>query len=946
MKFTLEDIARQQNYHDISEWHLPHIAAFSARKKLFEYQVNALHSITKILHRYYTSDNGKQLLRKDCTPPSTEFDPFNVYVQKKGNAERFKLLSKYYPVASEYSQGELINGYHFFNRACFWMATGSGKSLVIIKTIELLDHLQQNGLVDKKEILLLLPRDDLINQFHEQVEEFNSSRERKIDLVSLKDYDEDKRNPTLTQGIKVYFYRSDLLRDETKESILDYAAYDNGGDWRVFLDEAHRGEKHDSKMQDYVTILSRNGFLFNFSATFTDELDFATTCFNFNLQKFIGEGYGKNIYLSESYFRFSQAADELEDLEQQKQVLKSLITFAIVKKSRADNQGYPYHAPLLLTLVNSVNTEDSDLKMFFKKLEEIASEQLSDDLLQVLIAELQEEWAENKKFVFGEDELEVPPVIDLQLSDLREQVFHSSKRGRIEIVEGEKGKEIALKLETSEQFFALIKIGDTGKFKKEHLGENYLMSDAYHHASFFSALNESSTINILMGSRSFYEGWDSNRPNVVNFINIGKGNAKKFVLQALGRGLRIEPRQDERKRVGVLPLLETLFVYATNKSAIQSVVTAVDFEKKYQSGFDISLHENLGLFDLLVPVYAEQKQSAELRLKFSISNESKEKFCDYISCFGESELCLATNSSPELSDILKNCSTNGLFAIDNSNNFSNMNLLLKKLAVHINQTFKYVDGVDKIDNEIVHFKRVHAVVTTSEAEMLKEKVHKVASFDPSLPDEESLDRQFDAGELTRVEYRKLLKQLRNQSKAETFEKDNSILHIKHLANHYYLPLIHSDSESVRYIQHIIKTASERKFIIGLENHLNNATAIPDKWMFSKIDESLDDLHIPYLDRSRNCYRYFYPDFIFWINQSNRYKIVFVDPKGTAHADAYKKIDGFHAMFVGKNEQSKVFKYGHFDITVDLKLITENINDVPERYKDYCLPHGDFSFLDV
>jgi type III restriction enzyme len=26
-----------------------------------------------------------------------------------------------------------------------------------------------------------------------------------------------------------------------------------------------------------------------------------------------------------------------------------------------------------------------------------------------------------------------------------------------------------------------------------------------------------------MGSRSFYEGWDSNRPNVANFINIGVG---------------------------------------------------------------------------------------------------------------------------------------------------------------------------------------------------------------------------------------------------------------------------------------------------------------------------------------------------------------------------------------------------------------------------------------
>jgi len=52
-----------------------------------------------------------------------------------------------------------------------------------------------------------------------------------------------------------------------------------------------------------------------------------------------------------------------------------------------------------------------------------------------------------------------------------------------------------------------------------------------------------------MGSRSFYEGWDSNRPNIILFINIGKGtDAKKFVLQSIGRGVRIEPLPNKRRR--------------------------------------------------------------------------------------------------------------------------------------------------------------------------------------------------------------------------------------------------------------------------------------------------------------------------------------------------------------------------------------------------------------
>ncbi|MHB8280303.1 MAG: hypothetical protein ACYDIA_22015 [Candidatus Humimicrobiaceae bacterium] len=44
----------------------------------------------------------------------------------------------------------------------------------------------------------------------------------------------------------------------------------------------------------------------------------------------------------------------------------------------------------------------------------------------------------------------------------------------------------------------------------------------------------------MMGSRSFYEGWDSNRPNLLLFVNIGVGSdAKKFVLQSVGRGVRV-----------------------------------------------------------------------------------------------------------------------------------------------------------------------------------------------------------------------------------------------------------------------------------------------------------------------------------------------------------------------------------------------------------------------
>ena len=35
-----------------------------------------------------------------------------------------------------------------------------------------------------------------------------------------------------------------------------------------------------------------------------------------------------------------------------------------------------------------------------------------------------------------------------------------------------------------------------------------------------------------------------------------------------------------------------------------------------------------------------------------------------------------------------------------------------------------------------------------------------------------------------------------------------------------------------------------------------------------------------------------PDFIFWLQEGERYFIVFVDPKGTEHRDPDRKIEGY------------------------------------------------------
>jgi len=98
----------------------------------------------------------------------------------------------------------------------------------------------------------------------------------------------------------------------TKKKSLIFKINDNGGRWYILLDEAHKGDKEDSKRQILYSILSRNGFLFNFSATFTDPRDFATCAFNFNLSRFVEEGYGKHIYVSSAEISAFRGRDPLD----------------------------------------------------------------------------------------------------------------------------------------------------------------------------------------------------------------------------------------------------------------------------------------------------------------------------------------------------------------------------------------------------------------------------------------------------------------------------------------------------------------------------------------------------------------------------------------------------------------------------------------------------------
>jgi len=64
--------------------------------------------------------------------------------------------------------------------------------------------------------------------------------------------------------------------------------------------------------------------------------------------------------------------------------------------------------------------------------------------------------------------------------------------------------------------------------------------------------------------------------------------------------------------------------------------------------------------------------------------------------------------------------------------------------------------------------------------------------------------------------------------------------------------------------------------------------------------------------------------------------LFVDPKGTEHADGYRKIDGYSRIFeIGEQKQSRDFLYNGFIINTKLLLKPRRgIVGVLENYKRY------------
>jgi superfamily II DNA or RNA helicase len=951
------------------EWTTNDLARFSASKRLWDYQQRALRHALIALWKYQTGGETTAE-RKEAFARWYELNDIRPGGVEAGKAANVRLLDDYYPL-----EGGKLPYRHLVNRMNFWMATGSGKTLVIVKLLELLRSLMTREALPARDVLVLTHREDLLRQLRDHVAEYNAgSNGLHIRLRDLKEYPDVKRAGRSLLGheeMTVFTYRSDNLSDEQKDRIIDFRNYDNNGRWYVLLDEAHKGDKDDSKRQHIYSILSRDGFLFNFSATFTDPRDKLTTAAQFNLSDFILAGYGKHIAILKQENRAFKDKEDYTGDEKQRIVLQSLLMLAYVARMReklveAAEASY-YHRPLLIALVNSVNVEDADLKLFFGQLERIGRGAVDGAAFEQAKSELFEELQGKPEWLYESERFEVDYSVfnDLTLADVLRLVFNAEAPGAIEVLtRPSNDRELAFKLKNADAPFALIRIGNTAEWLKNFLVDSEVIK-GFDDEGYFERLNrDDNSINLLLGSRSFYEGWDSNRPNVITYVNIGTGtDAKKFILQSVGRGVRVEPRPNQRKRMAslfnagietefvyetvkpYLPAVESLFIFGTSRAALEKVLGELSGQSTEEAGQPLALVVNDAAAGrpLLIPVYRQagrrMMEQREVR-KFELLSDELASLRQYLGYLDDDRLLLAHHGlTPKQIGRLRRSVANSAdyFSTAGGRRYGRMDILLSRLSTYLDIIPRDLDGFKPLEDEINHF--LHIQVKLEDISELQRKIAAVQAYEDPNVGLVRLQAELTAGKMTVEAFGKAAMALGQTKNYDTFTPSRkSTLTIKHLAAHYYLPVLLSDDEKIDYINYVIKVESEVRFVNQLDEYVRRDDSLFNRfdwWMFCRNDEKRDKVVIPYYDSSLNTIREFHPDFIFWLKaDGDDYTILFVDPKGMKQTDYQYKIDGYRALFEDETGKPRVFRHEGLDVRVALAMHTADANQAPDGYRPY------------
>ena len=448
---------------------------------------------------------------------------------------------------------ESVEAWPQLNKLAFWMATGSGKTLLMhANVLQYQFYLDKHGRQrDLNRILLLTPNEGLSQQ-HKK--EFDAAG---IDAEMFK-----KDGGNLFSGKTVEIIEVTLLRDEEGEKTVAIDAFE--GNNLVLVDEGHRGASSgtDGTWMRARNALCEKGFSFEYSATFQQaitgnaeltDLYAKNILFNYSYRYFYGDGFGKD-------YQILNLDEGTQDNHLELYMTACLLTFfqqqRLFKESGSQFRPFNIAKPLWIFVGGSVTKtlakqDASDIVEILKFLARFVS-QRSESIKQIKRVLNQGLVTTGKKNLFS-GRFAYLNTLGLTPTDVFNEVlstlFNASGGGQL-YVENLKGAtgEVALRIGAENEPFGVINVGDDAKLVKLCEQHELQTSEPEFSGSLFHKINDDdSTVNILIGSKKFTEGWSSWRVSTMGLMNVGRG-AGAQIIQLFGRGVRLKGYEMSLKR--------------------------------------------------------------------------------------------------------------------------------------------------------------------------------------------------------------------------------------------------------------------------------------------------------------------------------------------------------------------------------------------------------------
>ncbi|MXZ16707.1 MAG: DEAD/DEAH box helicase [Rhodothermaceae bacterium] len=431
------------------------------------------------------------------------------------------------------------------NKLAFWMATGSGKTLLMhVNILQYWEALSRHGRLNElNRTLLLTPNEGLSRQ---HLQEFDWAG---IDAELF-----DKNGRGLFSGLSVEILEVTRLRDEMGDKTVAVEAFE--GNNLVLVDEGHRGASSGKggAWMGYRNALCERGFSFEYSATFGQaikrnpeltNLYAKSTLFDYSYRHFYADGYGKDYQILNLDWHTHH--DHLEFY-----LVACLLTFfqqqRLYRKQEELFRPFNIEDPLLIFVGGRVTAtlakrDASDIIEILQFLDRYVTDRTqSIKYIDRVLNEGLIAWDGTNIFSNRFPYLNTCGLSAAQIFDETLGTIFNAPGGGEMYIENLKGVagEVALRIGIESEAFGVINVGDDAKLVRL-CGEHGLNTGEREFGeSLFHELNQPhSKINILIGSKKFTEGWNSWRVSTMGLMNVGKGEGAQ-IIQLFGRGVRLK----------------------------------------------------------------------------------------------------------------------------------------------------------------------------------------------------------------------------------------------------------------------------------------------------------------------------------------------------------------------------------------------------------------------